>query len=75
MMQSTCTVQVNLDFDSEASMVEMFRIGLALQPIATALWAASPFKEGKPNGFLSYRRPHLDRYRPRPLRHPALRLR
>jgi len=55
MMQSTCTVQVNLDFDSEANMVKMFRVALALQPIATALWANSPFKEGKPNGFLSYR--------------------
>lgn len=55
MMQSTCTVQVNLDFDSEATMIRMFRIGLALQPIATALWANSPFKDGKPNGFLSYR--------------------
>ena len=55
MMQSTCTVQVNLDFDSEATMVKMFRVALALQPIATALWANSPFKNGKPNGFLSYR--------------------
>ncbi|NQV48771.1 MAG: glutamate--cysteine ligase [Rhodospirillaceae bacterium] len=55
MMQSTCTVQVNLDFDSEATMVQMFRISLALQPIATALWANSPFKDGKPNGYLSYR--------------------
>jgi len=55
MMQSTCTVQVNLDFDSEATMVKMFRISLALQPIATALWANSPFKGGKPSGFLSYR--------------------
>ncbi len=55
MMQSTCTVQVNLDFNSEATMVKMFRISLALQPIATALWANSPFREGKPNGFLSYR--------------------
>ena len=55
MMQSTCTVQVNLDFDSEATMAKMFRIALALQPIATALWANSPFREGKPNGFLSYR--------------------
>lgn len=55
MMQATCTVQVNLDFDTEAAMVRMFRIGLALQPIATALWANSPFKQGKPNGFLSYR--------------------
>ncbi len=55
MMQSTCTVQVNLDFDSEANMVKMFRISLALQPIATALWANSPFKDGKPSGYLSYR--------------------
>jgi glutamate--cysteine ligase len=55
MMLNTCTVQVNLDFDSEATMVRMFRIGLALQPIATALFANSPFKEGRPNGFLTYR--------------------
>ncbi len=55
MMQSTCTVQVNLDFCSERSMVEMFRVSLALQPIATALWANSPFSDGKPNGYLSYR--------------------
>ncbi|MEQ8667005.1 MAG: glutamate--cysteine ligase [Rhodospirillales bacterium] len=55
MMQNTCTVQVNLDFDSEKTMTEMFRIGLALQPIATALWANSPFRGGKPNGYLSYR--------------------
>jgi glutamate--cysteine ligase len=55
MMQATCTVQVNLDFDSEATMVRMFRIGLALQPVATALFANSPFKDGRPTGFLSYR--------------------
>ncbi len=55
MMQSTCTVQVNLDFDSEATMVKMFRVALALQPVATALFANSPFKEGKPCGYLSYR--------------------
>ena len=55
MMQSTCTVQVNLDFDSEATMVKMFRVALALQPVATALFANSPFKDGKPNGYLSYR--------------------
>ncbi len=55
MMLATCTVQVNLDFDSEATMAQMFRIGLALQPIATALFANSPFKHGKPTGFLSYR--------------------
>ncbi len=55
MMLRTCTVQVNLDFASEADMVQKFRIGLALQPVATALFANSPFTEGKPNGFLSYR--------------------
>ena len=55
MMFRTCTVQVNLDFSSEADMVKKFRVGLALQPVATALLANSPFREGKPNGFLSYR--------------------
>ncbi len=55
MMLATCTVQVNLDYSSEAGMVRMFRVALALQPIATALWANSPFKEGKPSGYLSYR--------------------
>ena len=55
MMFRTCTVQVNFDFSSEADMVKKFRVGLALQPIATALLANSPFREGKPNGFLSYR--------------------
>jgi glutamate--cysteine ligase len=55
MMLRTCTVQVNLDFASEADMVKKFRVSLALQPIATALWANSPFIEGKPSGFLSYR--------------------
>ncbi|CAI5493343.1 unnamed protein product [Closterium sp. Naga37s-1] len=55
MMFRTCTVQVNLDFDSEQDMVDKFRVGLALQPVATALFANSPFLEGKPNGYLSYR--------------------
>ena len=55
MMCRTCTVQVNLDFASETDMVEKMRIALALQPMATALFANSPFKEGKPSGFLSYR--------------------
>jgi glutamate--cysteine ligase len=55
MMLRTCTVQVNLDYESEADMVKKTRVALALQPIATALWANSPFTEGKPNGFLSYR--------------------
>ena len=55
MMLRTCTVQVNLDFASEADMVRKFRVSLALQPVATALFANSPFTEGKPNGFLSYR--------------------
>lgn len=55
MMFRTCTVQVNLDFSSEQDMAEKFRIGLALQPIANALFANSPFKEGKPTGYLSSR--------------------
>ena len=55
MMLRTCTVQVNLDFASEADMVDKFRLSLALQPLATALFANSPFLEGKPNGFLSKR--------------------
>jgi glutamate--cysteine ligase len=55
MMLRTCTVQVNLDFGSEADMVRKFRLSLALQPIATALFANSPFTEGKPNGYQSYR--------------------
>jgi glutamate--cysteine ligase len=55
MMTRTCTVQVNLDFASEADMVKKFRVALALQPVATALFANSPFTEGRPNGYLSYR--------------------
>ncbi|WP_426028015.1 glutamate--cysteine ligase [Brevundimonas sp. TWP2-3-4b2] len=55
MMLRTCTIQSNLDFDSEADMVAKFRTSLALQPIATALFACSPFIEGKPSGFLSAR--------------------
>jgi glutamate--cysteine ligase len=55
MMARTCTVQVNLDFGSEADMVHKFRTSLALQPIATALFANSPFTDGKPNGYVSYR--------------------
>src|SRR5579862_9511731 len=55
MMYRTCTVQTNLDFCSEADMVKKLRVSLALQPIATAMFANSPFTEGKPNGFLSFR--------------------
>lgn len=55
MMYRTCTVQVNLDFSSEADMVKKYRVALALQPIATAIFANSPFEEGKPNGFKSLR--------------------
>ena len=55
MMYRTCTVQTNLDFSSEADMVKKLRVSLALQPVATALFANSPFTEGKPNGYLSFR--------------------
>lgn len=55
MMFRTCTVQTNLDFSSEADMVKKLRVSLALQPIATALFANSPFTDGRPNGYKSYR--------------------
>jgi len=55
MMFRTCTVQGNFDFGSEADMIKKFRVALALQPVATALFANSPFREGRANGFLSYR--------------------
>jgi glutamate--cysteine ligase len=55
MMYRTCTVQTNLDFSSEADMVKKLRVSLALQPVATAMFANSPFTEGKPNGLLSFR--------------------
>lgn len=55
MMLRSCTVQTNLDFSSEADMRQKLRVSLALQPIATALFANSPFAEGRPNGYLSYR--------------------
>ncbi len=63
MMRRTTTVQVNLDFASEADMVQKLRVALALQPVATALFANSPFFEGKPNGHKSWRSKiwrHLD---------------
>jgi glutamate--cysteine ligase len=55
MMYRSCTVQVNLDFASEADMVTKLRVGLALQPVVTALFANSPFTERRPNGYLSFR--------------------
>lgn len=55
MMRRTCTVQVNLDFGSEADMIKKMRVAIALQPVATALFANSPFFEGKPNGYKSLR--------------------
>jgi glutamate--cysteine ligase len=55
MMTRTATIQVNLDYKDEADMVKKMRVAQAIQPIATALFANSPFSEGKPNGYLSYR--------------------
>ncbi|WP_394652188.1 glutamate--cysteine ligase [uncultured Sphingomonas sp.] len=55
MMLRTCTIQTNLDYASEADMAKKFRVSLALQPLGTALFANSPFTDGKPNGFLSFR--------------------
>ncbi|HET7413798.1 MAG TPA: glutamate--cysteine ligase [Pararhizobium sp.] len=55
MMYRTCTIQVNLDFSSETDMRRKMQVSMKLQPLATALFANSPFTEGKPNGFLSWR--------------------
>jgi glutamate--cysteine ligase len=55
MMYRTCTVQTNLDYADEADMVKKLRVSLALQPVATAMFANSPFTEGGPNGFVSFR--------------------
>ena len=55
MMYRTCTIQVNLDFESEADMRRKMQVSLKLQPLSTALFANSPFTEGRPNGFLSWR--------------------
>jgi len=55
MMYRTCTIQVNLDFESEADMRRKMQVSLKLQPLSTALFANSPFTESKPNGFLSWR--------------------
>lgn len=55
MMKSTCALQLSTDYSSEADMVKKLRVGLALQPLVTALFANSPFVEGRPSGFLSYR--------------------
>ncbi len=63
MMTRTCTVQVNLDYESEADMVRKLQVSLALQPVATALFANSPFTEGRPNGYLSVPRACLVRHR------------
>ncbi|WP_455874773.1 glutamate--cysteine ligase [Rhizobium yanglingense] len=55
MMYRTCTIQVNLDFASEADMQKKMRVSMKLQSLATALFASSPFTEGQPNGMLSWR--------------------
>lgn len=55
MMYRTCTIQVNLDYSSEADMRRKMQLGMKLQPLATALFAASPFTEGRPNGLVSWR--------------------
>jgi glutamate--cysteine ligase len=75
MMLRTCTVQTNLDYQSEADMVKKFRVSLALQPVAVALFANSPFVEGSALEPPQLSQLHLDRYRPGPLRYLALCLR
>ena len=75
MMFRTCTVQANLDFSSEADMVKKLRVSLAWQPIATAMFANSPFTEGKPNGYLSFPCRDLARHRCRAHGLAAIRVR
>ena len=75
MMYRTCTVQVNLDFASEADMVQKFRVGLALQPIATALFANSPFFEGEHQRLAVVAGADLAGHRSGPHRHAAVRVR
>ncbi len=70
MMTRTCTVQVNLDYASEQDMLRKLRVSLLLQPLATALFANSPFTEGRPERLPVVSRPGLDRHRQRPFRHP-----
>jgi glutamate--cysteine ligase len=72
MMLRTCTIQTNLDYSSEADMVQKFRVSLALQPLATALFANSPFTEGKPN---VVPQPYLVGHRSGAHRHAAIRVR
>jgi len=55
MMYRTCTIQVNLDFESEADMRRKMQVSMKLQPLSTALFANSPFTEGRPNGLQSWR--------------------
>ena len=75
MMYRTSTVQVNMDYASEADMVKKLRVSLALQPIATAIFANSPFTDGKPNGYLSMRSKIWRDTDRRPHGHDGLRLR
>ena len=75
MMLRTCTIQTNLDYASEADMARKFRVGLALQPLATALFANSPFTEGPAQRLPLLPQPHLVGHRPRSHRHAALRVR
>jgi glutamate--cysteine ligase len=55
MMLRTCTVQVNLDYASEADAMRKMRVALALAPATTAMFANSPWKEGRPHGGVTYR--------------------
>ena len=55
MMFRTCTIQVNLDFEDERDMIRKFRTSLALQPLATALFANSGIVDGEDTGYESMR--------------------
>jgi glutamate--cysteine ligase len=55
MMCRTCAVQVNLDYGSEVDLAKKFILGNRLAPIITAIFANSPFEEGRPSGYKSTR--------------------
>ena len=75
MMKQTATVQVNLDFESEADAMQKMRVATGIGPILNALFANSPISDGKPNGYLSYRGHIWTDTDNRPLGHPAVRVR
>jgi glutamate--cysteine ligase len=55
MMYQTCGTQINLDYTSEKDFIKKFKLSSFLVPLSSAIFANSPIKEKKLNGYLSYR--------------------